>query len=70
MSQALERLDTTREVAWLVGCFGYPEQRQPESTPVFRLHLDSFAIHPVVTDAGPGWIHEHRAELSQTEPLW
>src|SRR5262249_46606129 len=47
---------------YLIGCLGYPEQRQEGFTPVYRLTLESWAMHPVATTGQmPGWIHRHRS---------
>jgi hypothetical protein len=49
----------------IIGCLGYPEQRTAGTTPVFSLDLDTLAILPVPTSGtAPGWIHGHRAALS------
>jgi hypothetical protein len=49
----------------IIGCLGYPEQRKADTTPVFSLDLDTFAISPVTTSgSAPGWIYEHTAALS------
>jgi hypothetical protein len=51
-----------RDGIYIIGCLGYPDQRLPGFTPVYRLKLESWQIDPVKT-AGemPGWIHNHRA---------
>ena len=47
---------------YVVGCLGYPEQRQQGFTPVYRLTLESWQIEAVKTSGEmPGWIHKHRA---------
>lgn len=47
---------------YVIGCLGYPEQRRPGVTPVYRLKLESWEIEPVATTGEmPGWIHGHRA---------
>lgn len=52
------------ESIWIVGCLGYRQQRQDETTPVFKLDLKSFKITPVETRGdNPGWICRHRATL-------
>lgn len=51
---------------YIVGCLGYPEQRRPGETPVFRLHCETWAIEPVeCTGDMPGWIYDHKAVLVQ-----
>ena len=58
-------LDEGRQCIWIVGNLGYPEQRRPDETPVYRLDLNSFAIAPVATTGDlPGWLHRHGAELA------
>ena len=50
---------------FIVGRLGYPEQRVPGRTPVFRLALDTMAITPVETSGEePGWLQRHSAELA------
>jgi hypothetical protein len=50
---------------FIIGCFGYPEQRMAGRTPAYRLALDTMAITPVETSGeAPGWLLEHSAELS------
>ncbi|MEM6330024.1 MAG: ankyrin repeat domain-containing protein [Planctomycetota bacterium] len=47
---------------YLIGCLGYPEDRRPGFTPVFRLRLDDWGIECVETHGEmPGWIFRHRA---------
>ena len=49
----------------LIGCLGYPADRNPEVTPVELLDLDTFAMSRVETSGTqPGWIHRHEATLS------
>jgi hypothetical protein len=50
-----------REV-YLIGNLGYPEDRRPGETPVYRLDTETMAITPVTTSGTmPGWISRHRA---------
>jgi hypothetical protein len=50
---------------FIIGCLGYPDQRQPGTTPVFFLDLKTFAIHRFpTTGTSPNWLHRHTAELS------
>ncbi|MFN3653549.1 MAG: ankyrin repeat domain-containing protein [Armatimonadota bacterium] len=47
---------------YVIGCLGYPEQRQPGTTPVFRLDLNTLRIDRIDTRGeAPGWIYGHRA---------
>ncbi len=47
---------------YLIGNLGYPADRRPGRTPVFRLDVLTLAIEPVDTAGdGPGWISRHRA---------
>jgi hypothetical protein len=49
----------------VVGCLGYPAERQPGTTPVAFLDLETFAMSRAEsTGAAPGWIHRHEARLS------
>ncbi|MEO0909635.1 MAG: ankyrin repeat domain-containing protein [Pseudomonadota bacterium] len=49
---------------WLIGCLGYPEQRDHTQTQVLRLSTLDFSITPVETSGvSPGWIHRHRSVL-------
>lgn len=52
------------EFVYVIGNLGYPEERKPGFTPVYRLNIHSFAIEPVETGGDmPGWIHRHQARL-------
>lgn len=49
----------------LIGNLGYPDDRRPSVTQVFRLDLATVTIAPLATSGTPpGWIHKHQAELS------
>lgn len=49
---------------YIIGCLGYPQDRQSDFTPVYRLNCETFAIEEVVTTGeSPGWIHRHNAEF-------
>ena len=49
----------------LIGSLGYPEARRDGDTQVLRLDLGDFSIAPVETQGEkPGWIHRHKAELT------
>ncbi|MEM9792149.1 MAG: ankyrin repeat domain-containing protein, partial [Pseudomonadota bacterium] len=51
---------------WLIGCLGYPEQRNDKQTQVLRLSTLDFSITPVETcGVPPGWIHRHRSVLTK-----
>ncbi len=50
------------DTIYLIGGLGYPEQRKPGFTPVYRLHTSSWKIEAVKTEGEmPGWISDHRA---------
>ena len=50
----------------LIGSLGYPKERAPKITPVVALDLNTYAISKIVTSgSAPGWIHKHKAILSQ-----
>lgn len=50
----------------IIGCLGYPANRKPGTTPVFVLDLETFSIAPArCRGTAPGWIHSHRARLSE-----
>ena len=47
---------------YLIGSLGYPEERRPGETPVYRLDTATMQISPVATTGtGPGWISRHSA---------
>jgi hypothetical protein len=50
----------------LIGSLGYQEERlNKKETQVLQLMLDDFSIHKITTrGASPGWIHGHKAALS------
>ena len=49
----------------LIGNLGYPDKREPGRTPVLLLDLETLAISVAQTSGTPpGWIHEHKATLS------
>lgn len=51
---------------WLIGCLGYPEQRNDPQTQVLRLSTLDFSVTPVKTSgATPGWLHGHRSVLTE-----
>lgn len=48
---------------YIIGNLGYPAQRRPGETPVYRLHCGSWRIEKVQTTGEmPGWIHRHKAQ--------
>jgi hypothetical protein len=50
---------------FIIGRLGYPQQSVRDTTPVFRLELDSMRIFPVETSGmPPGWIFRHTATLA------
>jgi hypothetical protein len=52
----------------LIGCLGYPEQRDLRSTPIYSLDLRSFKISAIkATGEAPGWLHKHNAVYIQNE---
>lgn len=45
----------------IIGNLGYTEHRQAGVSPVYRLDLQTWAIHPVETTGdAPGWVSRHR----------
>lgn len=51
----------------LIGCLGYPEQRNPAETPCFSLDPVTMQIARLATSGeNPGWIFEHSAELVES----
>lgn len=51
---------------WLIGCLGYPKNRKDNQTQVLCLNVDDFSISAVPTSGeAPGWIHGHRATLTE-----
>jgi hypothetical protein len=48
----------------LIGCLGYPAERVPGFTPVYRLSLADYRIERVTTTGdAPGWVFHHGAEV-------
>ncbi len=48
----------------IVGCLGYPQDRQFGRTPVYRLNVTNFEIEEIETSGDhPGWIRRHKARL-------
>ena len=49
---------------YIIGCLGYPADRRPGKTPVYRLDCETWSIHAVPSRGQvPGWIHSHRARV-------
>ncbi len=49
---------------YIIGGLGYPQERKPGTTPVYRLNIKTLVIEKVQTTGdNPGWIHKHRATL-------
>lgn len=47
---------------YIIGCLGYPKQREPGVTPVYRLILGTWRIESVkAVGELPGWIYRHNA---------
>nr|WP_298168815.1 ankyrin repeat domain-containing protein [uncultured Pseudomonas sp.] len=47
---------------YIIGCLGYPADRIPGYTPVFRLHCDTLVMEKIATHGqNPGWIYKHKA---------
>ncbi|MDP3815666.1 ankyrin repeat domain-containing protein [Pseudomonas sp.] len=47
---------------YIIGCLGYPNDRIPGYTPVFRLHCSTLVIEKIETSGqNPGWIYQHKA---------
>ena len=47
---------------YIIGNLGYPHQRRPGETPVYRLHCETWRIKKVETTGEmPGWIHGHKS---------
>jgi ankyrin repeat protein len=49
---------------YIIGSLGYPDDRQPGQTPVFRLNCETWSIQAVPSGGQvPGWIHGHKARV-------
>ncbi len=56
------------DAIYIIGNLGYPEDRRADVTPVYRLELDTMAIHAVrTTGEGPGWVRDHTAWLEDSD---
>ncbi len=52
----------------IIGSLGYPEDRSPSLTSVFRLDTADYRIEGVETKGeSPGWIHKHQSEYLKEE---
>ncbi|MGB4709153.1 MAG: ankyrin repeat domain-containing protein [Fuerstiella sp.] len=52
---------------YVVGCLGYPDDRRPGNTPIYRLDCKTWKIEQVRSSGtGPGWIYRHSAKLDGT----
>jgi hypothetical protein len=55
------------EWIYIIGNLGYPDERRPGQTPVYRFHVASGVIEAVATSGeAPGWIYEHEAVLEES----
>jgi len=49
---------------YIIGGLGYPQDRKPGTTPVYRLSTKTLAMEKVkTTGQNPGWIQRHRANF-------
>ena len=49
---------------YIIGCLGYPHQRRPGETPIYRLHCEFWTLERIdATGDSPGWIHRHQAKV-------
>lgn len=56
------------DAIFLIGNLGYPEDRDPKTTQVFRLNIRDWSIERIETFGElPGWLHDHEATYSQEE---
>jgi len=55
---------------YIIGCLGYPQDRRPGETPVYRLDCRTFEIQRVETSGQkPGWLSRHRARLRDASQI-
>jgi hypothetical protein len=48
---------------YIIGCLGYPDQRDERRIPVYRLKLKTWEIERVNSSGDiPGWLHRHRSK--------
>ena len=51
---------------YIIGSLGYPDDRRPGQTPVFRLNCETWSIQAVPSGGHvPGWIHGHKARVEE-----
>ena len=56
------------DTIYIIGCLGYPKDRNHSDTPVYRLKLSDFSIHQVTTHGeSPNWLFKHSAKLIDDE---
>ncbi|MCU0982308.1 MAG: hypothetical protein MUF25_24390, partial [Pirellulaceae bacterium] len=49
---------------YIIGGLGYPADRRPGQTPVYRLDCETWSIQAVPSRGqAPGWIHSHRTRV-------
>ena len=54
------------DLIYIIGNLGYIDNRKPGETQVYRLDINTWKIEKVETSGElPGWIYEHKAELSE-----
>ncbi len=52
----------------LIGNLGHRDDRRPSQTQVLRLNIDTWSVSPIETSGDAlGWIHEHKAELTENQ---
>lgn len=49
----------------IIGCLGYPDERENGLTPVYILELDTMSIRSQATTNDPGWISSHTAVVNE-----
>lgn len=52
---------------WIVGSIGYFQQRNFESTQIYKLNIESYQITKVETANSPGWISRHQAHFEKNK---
>ena len=56
------------ENIYIIGCIGYPEQRDPKDTPVYILSLEDYSIKRFETSGAiPNWLYGHDAIFASEE---
>ena len=52
----------------IIGCIGYPAQRDPKDTPVYILNLKDYSVTKFKTSGMvPPWLYQHEAKFSAKE---